>query len=177
MRLFIGIPLPESVKEEISRRFPDLPGNRVPEANLHLTLVFLGEVSSASYEKLRTAFDAGVSVKAFEVVLSGLGAFPRPEHARILWTGVQEGLVELNRLYEAVAVAVEKSGFKIEDRKFSPHVTLSRLRKMKDVRSLIEFLPKPNLEVRLSIEHVTLFESHLGQNGARYEELMSFPLI
>lgn len=133
-RAFIGIPVPETSTEKLERLKNGLnaliPSVRwVAGVPYHLTLAFLGEVPDADLNQVCQAtakIAAGFS--PFELTLRGVGAFPNPSRPRVLWAGLA-GVDEspLFALQTAVAKAMTGLGFRPDDR-FSPHVTLGRLR-------------------------------------------------
>jgi 2'-5' RNA ligase len=101
------------------------------------------------------------------VLTGGLGAFPSRGRARVLWYGVGDPEGRLGRLARAVRAAV---GLPPEDR-FRGHLTLARARDRlgTDARGLLDNVPAP--AVRLAVEQLILFRSHLGRGPARYEAL------
>lgn len=146
--------------------FP-LPGRVVPPENWHITLRFLGSTDDVTADRLVHALDESALGGPFDIRLAGLGAFPRPARAGVLWMGVEDEssrLAELNRIAEESARAV---GFEPEERPFHAHLTLSRLRPPQDVWPWLEQEPVFPRPVR--VDAVTLFESTLGRGGARYE--------
>jgi 2'-5' RNA ligase len=110
----------------------------------------------------------------FSVRWAGLGAFPRPQRATVLWLGADRGAEESARLADRVEEAVEAAGFAAEERPFKAHLTLSRIRPHQDVSALLEHVAP--LEVSMPVDRVVLYESHLGRGGARYEAVEEFPL-
>lgn len=174
MRLFLGIPIDPSVQEEIGRQFPDLPGNRVPLKNLHLTLHFLGNTGVPEMERLCRLIEEVPLRDPFEIELEGVGAFPKTELARVVWMDVKTGHSALVELHQSLEFRISQAGLRVEKRKFSPHLTLSRLKKMQDIRTFISHAPL--LKKKIYVEHVVLFESHLESKGSRYEKRASFRL-
>ena len=110
----------------------------------------------------------------FSVRVGGLGAFPRPTKATVLWLGVvdnSEGLSQLAAAAEGAAVA---AGFATEERPYHAHLTLARMRPQVDVGELIAGFDECGFE--LEVAAITLFESHIDRGGARYEALDRIPL-
>lgn len=179
-RLFVAVGLPSEARSMLAAALESwnggdpLPGKVVPAANWHFTLRFLGPTPRVRYERLVAELDQADLGPRFAVTLHGLGAFPNPRRARVLWLGVAEGGGELGRLAEVVEEAVVASGGVGEDRPFRAHLTLSRFRPDRDVRYLLERDPPPR--VRFVAEEVVVYRSHLGSGGARYETLEVFPL-
>jgi RNA 2',3'-cyclic 3'-phosphodiesterase len=126
-RLFVAIDLPEEVRNTIADIGRELPGaRRVPREQLHLTLRFIGEVDDGTFKAVRTAL-AEVKGTSFPLALGGVGHFPPGRHPRVLWVGVAESstLLELQR---GVELALTGVGIPPEERRFSPHLTLARLK-------------------------------------------------
>src|SRR5690606_558822 len=110
-----------------------LPGRVVPPENWHLTLRFLGATPASAAARVVEELEAAPLGAPFEIRLGALGAFPRPARATVLWMGLRAGEGPLGDLAAAVEVAVRRAGIAPEDRPFSPHLTLARLRSPQDV--------------------------------------------
>lgn len=178
-RLFLGIPFPAATAAALSRqlrqRFPrGLPGRPVPPENWHITLRFLGEVEPEARDRLLLALDPEGLGRPFELVLDRLGAFPSDSRARVLWLGSQDRDSPILELAANVEQRVRQAGFPAEERPFSPHVTLARLREPENLRHAIGGGDGPRLT--LSVTEIALFRSHLGGPAARYEVVRWLPL-
>ena len=93
--------------------------------NLHLTLIFLGEISHNDSDKIKERL-TGFQFEPFTVSYSGIGAFPNPARARVVWIGVDsEGVQKLTTLANDVVSKVSEIGFKA-DKPFSAHITILR---------------------------------------------------
>lgn len=126
-RLFVAIDLPDDYRNTVADIGRDLPGaRRVPREQLHLTLRFIGEVSDETFAAVRSTL-AGVKGAAFPLALRGIGHFPPGRHPRVLWVGVDGG-VQLLELQQEVELALIGASIPPEERKFSPHLTLARLK-------------------------------------------------
>lgn len=135
--LFAAVLLPPEVVAAIVERLAtiDVPGRRVPSANWHITLRYAGRVEQSGYERWLAAMDTGGRGGRIRIRLGGLGAFPRPGRATVVWLGVEgEGLGELAG---QVDEAAEDAGLGPEERPFRPHLTLARVRPPADVRHLL----------------------------------------
>lgn len=126
-RLFTGIEIPEEQRDDLRRLRQPLPGSSrwVEPDNLHLTLRFFGDIDNRKASELIEQLD-GISVDAFEIRLSSLGAFGGNE-PRSLWAGVEAG-PELETLARANERAARAIGLPPDPRPFKPHVTLARLK-------------------------------------------------
>lgn len=178
-RLFVAVRPPADVVESLAAAVED----RRHEAGIrwldpggwHVTLQFLGHVDEAEIDptRLACAFGAG-RVHAFEAEFTGIGAFPAPRRARVVWIGMGDGGDQMAALSTAIQAQTAKRGFESETREFHPHLTIARLRKPRPLTELLESIEVPS--VRMQVDHATLFESHLDSDGARYEVVDTFPL-
>jgi 2'-5' RNA ligase len=119
---------------------------------------------------------AAAAVPAFHLALGGLGAFPSPARPRVLWAGIGEGAGAAGALAARIEAALEPLGFPAEDRSFSAHVTLGRLRAPRADRGLADALAAASPAGRQPVTHVSLMRSELSPRGARYTELAALPL-
>ena len=179
VRAFVAIRLDDATRSALRAQIDRLRAAApyvawVPAENLHLTLKFLGNVEANSLEDVTAALEAAVRDSApFDLEIRGLGAFPAPTRARVVWAGVtaaQEAMVTLAGRIEA---ALEPVGFPREARPLSPHVTLGRVRApRKDPRlaRLIESGAAVEFGT-LRAGAVWLMRSDLSSRGARYSEI------
>jgi len=138
----------------------------------HVTLVFLGQVDDA---RIRDAGDAMTAVAARHaattVKVGGLGAFPSPRRARVLWVGVEDPSGALPRLAAELQQALRDGGFAVDDREFRGHLTLGRVADRRGVELVDTIEEGPDDNVVVPLEGLVLFESHLSPSGARYRPL------
>jgi 2'-5' RNA ligase len=179
-RLFIAVPIEEDARWALADHLDDsapggrLPGRVVRPESWHLTLRFLGDTSVQDYDTLMPLLRAVDFGPAFTLVFSSLGAFPKPERARVLWVGTSAGADRLTELAALVEEQVAAAGFEPERRPFRSHLTVSRLRPDRDVRDLLAAVPAADIPT--AVDEVVAYRSHLGPGGARYEALARFPL-
>ncbi|MBS3935926.1 MAG: RNA 2',3'-cyclic phosphodiesterase [Sulfuritalea sp.] len=141
-------------------------GRRTRRDALHLTLAFIGVVTSARLDALRNV--AGrVRAEPFSFVLDRLGCWPRN---RIVWTGCGAAPSAQNRLCATLAARLAEAGFIIDRRPFVPHVTLVR-----DARC--DRLPERTSPIPWRVGDFVLAESLLQPAGARYRLLGRWPLV
>lgn len=191
MRIFLGLDLPDRLKQALADRAASLRGRFervapraavrwVEPSNLHITIWFLGEVAEARIPEVTTAIGERYPVAAFDLRFGGVGAFPSPGRPRVIWTGISKGAEELAGLHEEVRRRVEPLGFEPERREYSAHLTLGRVKDLGrvDSRMLRAALldPLPALEEAFRVESLTLFRSRLSPRGAQYERLLRVPL-
>lgn len=177
-RYFVAVAPPFHTAHRLAGRlqnaFEDhpIPGNRVDPQHWHLTLRFLGPLEPMWLDRLLFTLDDADLGDAFTFVIDGLGAFPRPERAQVLWAGVGDGEAHLLRLQADVEEALVAAGWEPEDRPFVPHLTLSTLRPVRDVWPWLE--RDADLRSRWRVEELTVFAS--TGSGRRYSVVETFPL-
>lgn len=182
MRAFVALELPAALRHELGEAARRLgrslpPARWVREENLHVTLVFLGEVSEDAAREL----DPGLrevfrGAGPLELELDGAGCFPPARPARVAWVGVRTSgdLGELvRRLEEAAADA---AGVVAEGRPFHAHVTLARPRRPWPRGAVRAFVEGMRPEGAWRAEEGVLVRSLLTGAGARYEVEKRYPL-
>lgn len=167
IRLFAAIELPETVRLQLSLLQGGIPGARwSPIENLHLTLRFIGEVSEAVARDIDDVL-ADIREPPFSLSLKGVGEFGRKE-GRTLWAGVSNGDA-LQHLAAKIESALQRMGQPAETRKYSPHVTLARLREvpMVEIQTFLTahaLFRSPTFEVT----QFALFSSVPTSRGSHY---------
>ncbi|MBM4244624.1 MAG: RNA 2',3'-cyclic phosphodiesterase [Deltaproteobacteria bacterium] len=175
-RLFVSIELPADVKDMLSRLSGDVPGARWLESDeMHLTVRFIGEVDGLVYEDVLAAL-GDVRAAPFELALRGVGHFPPRGEPRILWAGLERS-DGLRLLHDRVESALVRAGVEAERRKFSPHVTLARL-KGTPSRAVGSFLARNGLfrADPFAVRELHLFSSSLGAKRAVHRCEASYAL-
>lgn len=126
-RLFVAVDLPEEVKGAVSDLTRGQTWARwIAPEQLHLTLRFIGEVDSVIFSAVRDALSV-VRFSSFRLALCGAGHFPPGRNARVIWVGLSP-CPELIELQQDIELALSATGIEPEQRPFSPHITLARLR-------------------------------------------------
>jgi RNA 2',3'-cyclic 3'-phosphodiesterase len=175
-RLFVSIELPESITERLAELDPQLKGVRWLEPRqMHLTLAFLGTVSSEVQERLSEKLRA-IAWKSFFLPLIGLGTFPSKGWPKILWIGVGTGHPHLFQLHKRVQEALLAVGLEPDLRSFHPHVTLARCRDVSP-QTIRPFL-KTHAEFDAGMIHVESFclnSSALTPGGSIYTRELLVP--
>jgi len=176
-RLFIAVDLPERIRDDISSIYEAIPGAKWTEdAQLHLTLRFIGDVSSETAERVQSALKS-IHAPSFTKNLKGVGFFPPRKTPRVLWCGIapNEELMRLQNRIERTLVAA--AGVNQEDRKFSPHITVARLNNSPAER-LAAFLSANALfeTEPFLISEFHLYSSHLRREGALHIKEATYKL-
>ena len=149
--------------------FSDLPmpGSKTQPNQWHITLRFLGDIGQYEQDRLAFALSEPNDLGGpFVVGLHGLGAFPEPRSASVLWAGVDAGSAELGELVSEIDRRLTDIDFPSEGRPFVPHLSLSHLRPRRDVWRWVERVPE--FQVKWSVDTVALVESVHGASGPQY---------
>ena len=151
----------------------------VAPANLHLTLKFLGAVPEDRIDAVAGALGEAIrDAHPFQARMRGLGAFPSAGRPRVVWAGVTEGVSEMTALAQRVDAALAALGFPRDERPFSPHVTLGRVRQPGRNPALTDALAGEAAREfgQMHVPSASLMQSQLGPRGARYTELAAVRL-
>lgn len=182
VRLFVALDLTEEIRVRIAELLRQLePLARsikwVKPESMHLTLKFIGEQPEEKLTALVEALEAVPKPGRLELQFRGLGCFPNDRHPRVFWVGI-EAPPALGELAAGVERALEPLGIAGEQRAFSPHLTLGRLKDGGQLTAL-----RPQWEAhraaefgRLTVWEFFLYQSRLSPHGAEYTKLRRFPL-
>ncbi|QGA54290.1 RNA 2',3'-cyclic phosphodiesterase [Sulfolobus sp. E5-1-F] len=182
MRLFIGIEVPQSQKlleifEIVKNTGADI--KLVEPYNIHITLLFLGEVRDDRLEEVKDSMRE-VKFNKFRVTLKGLGAFPNLTRPRVVWVGITEGQQQLKQIRSYILNEILKRKIKPEDDKdFSPHLTIGRVKSYNSISNLINAINE-NMNVDIGtfeVSNVVLFKSTLTPKGPIYDRLFEVSSI
>lgn len=186
LRLFVAVDLPHDVREALDRlqsdlRRRDLSSLRwVRPEGIHLTLKFLGDTPAQRVPVIEEAVAGAVRGAPFRLALGQPGTFGSGRGPRVLWVDLAADVGRLRELQAAVERALAEAGFPPEERGFSPHLTLARVRQppapgtADRVSRALEAVSPPRAE--FEVEEVVLMRSRLQPSGAVYERLAGFPL-
>ncbi|PYN90742.1 MAG: RNA 2',3'-cyclic phosphodiesterase [Candidatus Rokuibacteriota bacterium] len=184
VRAFVAILLEDAVQRELGETIERLrPVARdvawIAPGNLHLTLKFLGSVPEARIDSIAGALsEASLGAHPFTARIRGLGAFPSAGRPRVAWAGVTEGASEMIDLARRIDAALAGLGFPRDERPFSPHVTLGRVRRPGRNPALTDALGSATAHEfgQMRVLSVSLMRSELGPRGARYTALATVSL-
>lgn len=144
---------------------------------LHVTLHFFGKIPPKSIEKVEEIFIPLTSeFPAFTLRVKGIGAFPNRRNPRVLWTGIEEmsKKPQLRTFIAAMQAALREGGFPVENRPFTPHVTIGRVKRFLSF-NWDNFRDLP-ICPPFTVSEITLFRSDLSRKGPIYQPLNHFPL-
>lgn len=196
IRTFVAVELDEALRAAIGRAQAALrdkldrelrradPGTRIqwvrPES-VHVTLKFLGDIEEDRVATVGQALErAVVGVAPFALDVGGLGMFPEAGGPRVLWLGLSGPVEAMARLASAVDAALQEIGFPPEDRPFTPHLTLARVKeRSREVGRAMAACGLPGRETavgRLEVRALALMKSELRPTGARYTRLQEVRL-
>lgn len=168
IRLFLGLQLPEAVRQCLAGLAHPVPRARwVARDNLHLTLRFIGAVDNVAAADIDDAL-ARITVPSFELTIAGVGQFDSRGRVRTLWAGVERS-EPLRALHGKIEQALKRAGQPPEGRRFSPHVTLARLRDVKLAKVAPFVAAHAGLRLApIRVAHFVLYSSALGHAGPVY---------
>ena len=186
-RTFIAVPVAPELEQNAGVLIDKLRAstakvNWVDARQLHWTLKFLGEVDLRDTADICKAVAQAVAPLApFDIEALGAGAFPDPSRPRTVWLGMGHGAEEMVALHDAIDLALEPLGFRTENRRYRPHITIGRVRQstadeILDLSRMVQ--ERANFEGGLSsVFEVTIFTSELTRSGPVYEPLAHAELL
>lgn len=173
MRTFVAVEVSnKEILEAIKKIQSSLKIDTKPidTQNMHFTLQFLGEVSDNMLENIQRALSS-IEFESFDVSFQGIGVFPKPRFARIIWAGIDEsGARHLTELARKVTTVLSSLGFR-PDKPFQPHVTIFRVKnKINDITDELIKIKDSSLGIQ-RINELKLKKSVLTPNGSVYSDL------
>lgn len=178
IRSFIAIEIPARIQAEIGElqnRLKRSGGDVkwVEPRNIHLTLRFLGHVPPEKIEEMKKALPESLAgTNPYDLKLSGLGAFPNQRRPRVVWIGLEKGTEESRQIQERVESCVERLGFAREERAFTPHITIGRVRSQKNLDRLAMVLSQEVFSAEnFPVSQIVLMRSDLKPTGPMYSHL------
>jgi 2'-5' RNA ligase len=181
MRLFIAADLSDEAKQAIAaeqKRIAVALGRSgdsvklVRPGQMHLTLLFLGEVPEAREPAVVETMNIPVDRPAFEIAFGGAGVFPPRGAPRVLWIGVTTGAAPLTNLQSEIAGRIRRLGIEFNDRPFHPHLTIGRWRESRGSgRRDGGALRGSGTVTTVRVTRATLYQSQLSSSGPAYTAL------
>jgi len=168
MRLFVAVPIPEDIRSRVAALAGELPLEGIKPVSkeiMHITLKFIGETNREKEieEKLRK-----VVFSPFECNATGVGVFPSPSYIKVVWAGI-----ESNGALEALASQVNGLLHGFGDERFSPHMTIARVKKKIDASAFLQKHAKEEFG-KFTVSHFELMQSVLQKGGPEYSVLAKF---
>ncbi len=188
LRAFIAIELPPATQEAIQKQTARLHqslGDQsirwVQPANLHITLKFLGDIAAAHLDFIKQSLTRLVdSHSAFDLQIGGLGSFPNSKRPRVLWVGLHAPAA-FTSLQSDVEASMVKLGYEKEERPFSSHLTIGRvkqnpsLNELQKIRTTLDTIQLGNIHTT-RVDSIHLYQSDLKPTGPVYTDLFSAKL-
>ncbi len=180
LRTFIAVDLGKAIKQKCLALQDTLartgtPVKWVGEENIHLTLLFLGEVTDRDVPALcRAVAQVCANRDSFAITVEKLGCFPNPRRPRVVWVGVGAGAETLIALHDALEPPLLELGcYRREERRYTPHVTLGRVESDTGTEKLVAALNKQAhwQGGQTVVGEVLVFSSELKPDGPVYTVL------
>ena len=184
-RTFIAVNLNREIREHLVSlqnilSIPETKIKWVEKNNLHLTMKFLGYISLEQTELIKSELKEIASRYSPFIIRSSsnIGVFPTYKMPRIIWVGIKEGISELKELYNSIENKLSNKGFPRENKDFSGHITIGRVKFIRDKTNFIQILKR--IEVNNFTQEagsIDLMESKLTPSGPIYNITAKFPLL
>lgn len=177
MRCFIAIDLPNEIKEYISRVQSSLSGcdmKLVEKHNIHLNLVFLGEIDDYYVNRCKQIL-AQLKFKKLNASLGNIGFFPSENYIRVIWIALEPSGI-LKEIYSQIHDKLREE-FKLDNR-FESHITLARVKFIENKQEFVKKLLSLDVEKKeFEVNSFTLKKSTLTRQGPIYEDIARFQMI
>ena len=189
IRAFIAIELPDEVKETVALIIKRLRPAQyryvkwVAPTGTHLTIKFLGNISSDQLPQITDIMKtAAQKVPLIELRLGGLGMFPNEQRPRVIWVALEGNTEPLAIMQREIEKALEPLGFATENRAFTPHLTLGRVRDnassddRKEIGGVVK-TKKIDYDASFTLRELSLMKSTLTPTGAIYNRMAAVPFL
>lgn len=185
IRSFIAVNLNSDIKKYLNslQAYLNIPESKikwVEKNNLHLTMKFLGYISLEQTELIKSELKEIASRYSPFIIrlFSNIGVFPTYKMPRIIWVGIREGISELKELYNSIENKLSNKGFPREDKDFSGHITIGRVKFIRDKTNFIQILKRIEVNnLSQEVGSIDLMESKLTPGGPIYDITAKFPLL
>jgi len=188
VRSFIAIELPDELKEGLTQLQTQLKLGKIPSVkwvdpySIHLTLKFLGNIAVGRIPEVTQAIEeAAQGMSPFHLEVKGLGVFPNVRQVRVAWVGIGGEVDKLSQLQQRIESNLMPLGFTPESRRFTPHLTLARLRDWalpNERERFGQLIAGTKFETvyAIKVDSINLMRSQLTREGAIYSQLSSVEL-
>ncbi len=179
MRLFVAIELSEELRNKLYDFESELndPNDKiswVSSQNIHLTLKFLGDVPQTKVDLIKKEIqNVSLLCQKFYASIKGAGSFPEKGRPNVIWVGVREGCEDIVNVFNILEDRLSLLSFEKDKRKYYPHLTLGRVKYIKDITSFSQkiVLHKEDLFGKFCVNGISLIKSTLTPKGSIYEIL------
>ena len=178
LRTFVAVDLGKSLRDRLVSLQENLARNGadvkwVEVENLHVTLLFLGEVDERELMPVCRAVSLVCGRHdRFLLSVDSVGCFPNPRRPRVVWAGVGMGGPELIALHDSLETALQElGGYRREDRSYTPHITLGRVKNDGNADELAAALTKKanwHGGIEIEVEEILVMSSQLTSKGPQY---------
>ena len=176
IRVFISIEIPQEIKEKISLIQEQLKTIETPISwvrldSIHLTLKFLGNITELQIPEIKNCMTTAANgIPPFDVKVKRGGVFPNLNYPRVIWLGLEDRTDSLFKLQKGIDSCLKKIDFEPEERGFTPHLTLGRVKSLKGKNHLIRTIHiYKDIEVgEIYVDKIKLMRSQLNPSGAIY---------
>lgn len=184
IRTFIAIELPAEIQNKIGELQNSLKGiggriSWTKPGNIHLTLKFLGDTDEEIVDEIAAELQQAIqNLTEFKVSVQGTGTFPNFKRPRVIWVGVESKAEQLQKLAAQIEDCMENFGFQKENRNFTAHLTLGRVKDVAGIQPVSEKLKSfGNFEAGLfTVKELYLIKSDLHPAGSIYTRLKKIAL-
>jgi len=182
IRSFIAIELPDELKLELDQLETRLKSVQqswvkwVDPDSIHLTLKFLGNIAlDRTGEITRAMEEAAQGISPFQLQVSGLGVFPNLRRVQVAWVGMSGEIDKLGQLQQRIESNMANLGFAPESRRFTPHLTIARLRNQASLNERQRFgkliADTQFITATIEVDAISLMKSQLTREGAIYSRI------
>ncbi len=184
IRTFMAVAIDDAARKELTKTQNAMQRisagvKWVTPVNIHLSLVFLGDIFENSILLLQDVIDQTTAQHGpCALDIQGLGYFGSPHSPRVIWAGLRGDIRPLTALQEAMITALQTAGVSPDTKPFKPHLTLGRMRSSRQTGDIVKFISsrRDALFGRLDVQSVLLMKSQLPPQGPIYSILHASPL-
>ncbi len=183
LRCFIAIEIPETIKKSVldiidSLRKSGADVKWVSDENIHITLQFLGETEESLIPDIKGAlYKILATYSPFYIKIAKVGCFPSGRRPRVIWVGIEDSQSLIN-LYKDIASEMVKFGYQKEERGFTPHLTIGRVKSNRNMGELLKRLEEFTVTdfPAFEVQNIRLMKSELKPSGAKHYCLAEIPI-